>query len=280
VAHINLGVLYYVQGMWSTAVEHYRQADMIERENGFVAERAVNLRNLGLLHIGMGNHQQARHDYETSLAISKQIGDNTGIGCCQIGLAHLAYIQSRLDDAERHIHEAQEQAEALGEDHFLQLLLIQARIHAQTGALQAGFELASQVLQMAQASGLSEEEVDAYRILGALYTHAADYGRAESLLQQSLELARERRNPYQQGVALLELGRLFEMQARERPQQRIKLLHKAEDVLAGAIEAFERLGAAYDLQMTQVLLQQIREASLPLHYERSDPCALRYLRWI
>lgn len=262
VAHINLGVLYYVQGMWSTAVEHYRQADVIERENGFIAERAVNLRNLGLLHIGMGNHQQARQDYETSLAISKQIGDSTGIGCCQIGLAHLAYIQSRLDDAERHIHEAQEQADALGEDHFLQLLLIQARIHAQTGALQAGFELASQVLQMAQASGLSEEEVDAYRILGALHTHAADYGRAKSVLQQSLELARQRRNPYQQGVALLELGRLYEMQARQRPRQRIKFLHKAEDVLAGAIEAFERLGAAYDLQMAQVLYQQIREASL------------------
>jgi tetratricopeptide (TPR) repeat protein len=266
--------------MWSMAVEHYRQADVIERENGFVAERAVNLRNLGLLHIGMGNHTQARHDYETSLAISKHIGDSTGIGCCQIGLAHLAYIQSRLDDAERHIQAAQAQAEALGEDHFLQLLLIQARIHAQTGSLQAGFELASQVLQMAQASGLSEEEVDGYRILGALHTHAADYETAETLLHQSLELARQRRNPYQQGAALLELGRLYAMQGEESPLRRQELRQKAAETLSRAFDAFERLGAAYDLQMTQALQQQIREPSLPLPCEPSDPSTVRYLRWI
>jgi class 3 adenylate cyclase/tetratricopeptide (TPR) repeat protein len=262
VAHINLGVLYYVQGIWSTAVEHYRQADVIERENGFVAERAVNLRNLGLLHIGMGNHKQAHQDYETSLAISKHIGDSTGIGCCQIGLAHLAFIQSRLEDAKRHIHEAQEQAESLGEDHFLHLLLIQARIHAETGEFQPGFELASQVLQMAQASGLSEEEVDAYRILGILHTRSADYDRSERLLRQSLELAQQRRNPYQQGVALFELGRLYELQSREHSLHRDKFLQKAEEVLIGAIDAFEQLGAAYDLQMAQLLLQQIRDLSL------------------
>ncbi len=263
VAHINLGVLYYVQGLWSSAIENYSQADRIEQENGFVAERAVNLRNLGLLHIGRGDHEQARQDYETSLAISRHIGDSTGIGCCHIGLAHLNFILSDLEQAAAHIQAAQEEADALGEDHFMQLLLIQARIHAQTGAIHAGFELASQVLQMAQASGLSEEEVEAYRVLGRLHTRSNEYMKAESQLRQSLEAARQRRNPYQEGQALLEMGLLYQAQLKSRQWHRAELVNKAEQVLGDAIEAFERLGAKHDLQIAQRLRQDLREASLP-----------------
>ncbi len=263
VAHINLGVLYYVQGMWSSAIEHYTKADFIEQENGFMAERAVNLRNLGLLHIGRGAHEQARQDYETSLSISRHIGDSTGVGCCHIGLAHLAFIQGQLDEATQHIQAAQEEADALGEDHFMQLLLIQARIHAETGAIQSAFELASQVLQMAQSSGLSEEEVEAYRILGRLHMLSGEYMKSESLLRQSLDLSRQRRNPYQEGLALLEMGMLFQAQVSVRQWHRNELSHKAEEVLSQAAEAFELLGAQHDLETVQRLRQELRAASLP-----------------
>ncbi|MEZ4834007.1 MAG: tetratricopeptide repeat protein [Caldilineaceae bacterium] len=168
-----------------------------------------------------------------------------------------------LERAGTHIEAAQEEADALGEDHFMQLLLIQASIHAETGAMQAAFELASQVLQMAQASGLSEEEVEAYRALGRLHRLTGEYMKAESLLRQSLDLSRQRRIPYQEGLALLELGLLYQVQFQERQWRRNELTYKAEEVLVQATEAFERLGAQHDLQTVQRLRQELREAALP-----------------
>ncbi len=235
VAYANLGILYYVQGMWPEAVTCYEQAERIRQENGFVAERAVNLHNLGLLHMAMGDHAQARHDYETSLTISQQIGDNTAIGCCHIWLGHIAFLEAKIEEAKVHVRMAQEMADALGDDHLVQLLLLQVQLHLRANAIYAALELASQALKMSESSGLAEEEVDAYRALGMIYRSTGEYLQAENFLRQALDLSTQREDPYQEGLALLELAHLYRMQARiVNPGQQTRLLVEATERANGA----------------------------------------------
>ena len=63
---------------------------------------------------------------------------------------------------------------------------------------------------MAQDAGLVEQEADCRRALGILRARNGDYLEAESLLRESVDLALQSNAPYARGVALFELGRLYQ----------------------------------------------------------------------
>ncbi|MCP4542219.1 MAG: tetratricopeptide repeat protein [Chloroflexi bacterium] len=257
IAYTNLGVLHYVQGLWPKAVDYFEHAYTLRRENGYLPEQALNLSNLSQLRIAMGEHAQARKDLETGLAISQRLGEGFGIVLAQVGLAQLAVTQSRFQDAIAHIDTVMNMSEAAGEHQIAHARWLLALAQAGMGDLQTGLETAAQALEMTQTSGLAETETECRRVLGTLHARAGDYLEAETLLREAVDLSLQLNAPYSRGQALFELGCLYESMARIDDPARVEWRTKALTVLDEAVEQFERLGAARDLQNARATLSQL-----------------------
>ena len=260
-AYTNLGILYYVSGRWRKALESFEQSDAVRREIGYMPEQASNLKNLGLLRMAMGDHAQARKDLKASRAISQRLGDDFGIALAEVGLGHLAVIQSRFEEAASHIEVAMGLLDAAGEE-AVQARWLWALVQAEQGDLQTGLESAEQALQMARAAGLTEAEADCRRVLGILHSRAGDYLEAETLLRESIDLWLQLNAPYGRGLALLELGRLYQHRSRAGDPARVEWRAKALTALNKAAEQFEHLGAAYDLERARAAMSQLQAEML------------------
>jgi tetratricopeptide (TPR) repeat protein len=259
IAYGNLGVLNDALGNWPKALEYFDQAHTLQETIGDRQHRVVNLNNLGLVHLRMGKHRAARQALETGLSLALSLGDTWGEALCHTGLAEISLIQSNLEQAKRHVDEALAIAEEIGSSeiqvqalHFLALTLAN-----NGGELQASLKVAAKALTMSQEAKLSAQEANCYRALGMLHTHAGQYTEAETYLQDSVTLSLGQNDPYRQGQALLELGRLYFTlaQADQSPDGDWKT--RAVAMLNEAAEKFESLGAAYDLHLTQTVLSQI-----------------------
>lgn len=253
----NLGVLFYMQGMWSEAAEYYERAEVIRREHGFAAERALNLYNLALLRASMGDHSRAIESFRTSLAIGRQLGDLKLIGCCFIGLGQLADVQGRGDDLRTYVEAATEHVSALGDDHKTHLLLLESHLNKYAGDFSLAIHIAQTALRLAESANLSEELVESLRVLGVLYRASGQHRKAEDSLRRSLQLSQERRDPYHQGLAELELAHLFSDQQADCPDCLAEVQQKTRDVLISAASHFEEVGASYDLELTRTMLCQL-----------------------
>jgi predicted ATPase/class 3 adenylate cyclase len=258
IAYTNLGILHYAQGRWPEAIEHFERAYTLRRDNGYLPEQALNLSNLGQLRIAMGEHAQARRDLEAGLALSQQLGEEFGIVLAEIGLAQLAVIQSRFEEAVDHIRTVTDLAEAAGDHQAAHAGWLLAQAQAGMGDLGAGLETAEQALETARKAGITEMEADCRRVLGVLHAQAGDYLEAESLLREAVSLYLQLDAPYGRGLALFELGRLYRTLANVSHTAREEWRAKAAAVLGEATELFEYLGASYDLRLAQAAVSELR----------------------
>jgi predicted ATPase/class 3 adenylate cyclase len=258
IAYTNLGILHYAQGRWPEAIEYFERAYTLRRDNGYLPEQALNLSNMGQLRIAMGEHAQARSDLEAGLALSQQLGEEFGIVLAEIGLAQLAVIQSRFQDAVDYVEAVMDLAESAGDHQVAHAGWLLAQAQAGIGDLRAGTKTAQQALETARKAGITEMEADCRRVLGVLHAQAGDYLEAESLLRESVSLYLQLDAPYGRGLALFELGRLYRTLANVGHTARTEWRGKAVAVLSEATEQFERLGAAYDLRLAQAALSELR----------------------
>ncbi len=257
--YTNLGILYYAQGLWQKAVERFSRSDMLRKEIGYVVGQALNRTNLGLLHMALGEHEQARADFETSLAISQRLGDDYGIIRATLGMAHLAVTQAHYSQANILIQQAEGLLGAAGEDEAIQVRWLRALILGATGDLPGGIELAGTALEMARSAGISEQEVESLRVLGHLQRMAHHYAAAQQSLRDLVDLCAQRDDPYQHGLALLELGLLYVNTAQSDGRSIVSEPERiaAQQILNQASTYFTRLGARYDLDIAQQALARI-----------------------
>jgi tetratricopeptide (TPR) repeat protein len=121
-----------------------------------------------------------------------------------------------------------------------------ALVHAGRGELPRGLECARQALELARATGQSEQERECLRVLGALSARTGDHAQAEELLREAIALCGEHHDLYRHGLALIELGRAYEsLETTGGPGP----VAQALECYTRAAEMFEQLGAAYDLQI-------------------------------
>jgi len=275
-AFANLGVLYYAQGRWARAVENLARANDLRREIGYMPEQAVTLANLGLVRLAMGEHEQAAAELAASLAISERIGEAYGILRAQIGLAHLALIRADYPEAARLLTATHQHIAAAGEDESIQIDWLTALLHAYSGSLNEGRRLAEQALAHARDAGLAEQESECLRVLGQICLLAGEPDAAEQLFQAAIDLCRRRDDPYQRGLALLELGRLYLHRENHPQHSRSELQTLAHAALSGAAGLFEQLGAGYDLARARQLLAELPPGSAG----RRSPAALNIADFI
>jgi class 3 adenylate cyclase/Flp pilus assembly protein TadD len=257
VAYGNLGILHDALGDWLKAVEYYEQAHTLQESIGDRQNQTTNVINLATMHMQLGRHEAAGQALETGLSIARQLGDTWGTAVCHVNMAELALIQPDLELATRHAEEALALADGIGSSE----IQVQARcclaLASAGDKLETSLDVADQALKMAQEAKLLAEEANCYRALGILSGQAGRHAEAETYLRDSVDLSANQNDPYRQGLALLELGRLYLALARADDCSDTSWPDRASSTLAEAAEKFDSLGAAYDLQLVQLALDQL-----------------------
>ncbi|MCA9971878.1 MAG: tetratricopeptide repeat protein, partial [Anaerolineales bacterium] len=255
-AYSNLGVLHAQQGSWQKTIAYWERALNLRREFGDVHSQAVSLANLGQLRLHMGEHAQAQRDLTQSLATFERVGDSWGMAQAHSTLAQLALVQAQAPVALRHVQQALAIADEIGsQDIQAHGRSILALAQAETGDVAQGMETAVQGIELAKSLGLSDKEADNLRALGILCARSGDMLEAETRLRESAELCRQINDPYRHGLALVELGRLYQGFAGQTDADaRTNWPDKAQQVLLEAAALFEGLGARHDLDRARSLL--------------------------
>jgi tetratricopeptide (TPR) repeat protein len=207
--------------------------------------------------MALGDHAQAQQDLETSLSISRRLGDNFGLCLTEIGLAALAVKQGCIGKAATHLAAAREQLDAAGEDQAIQVAWLNGLVRANQGNLEEGLAGVQHALELARTAGLWEEEADCLRALGILHTEAGAPAEAERCLRASADLSQRYCDIYRQGQALLELGRLYLRLPESGAAAPGQNYPRARAALRDAAGKFASLGAAFDLKQTQAALNQL-----------------------
>lgn len=251
--YTNLGILYYAQGLWQRAVESFSRSDTLRKEIGYMIGQALNRTNLGLLHMALGLHTQAQADFATSLAISRRLGDDYGVVRATLGMAHLAIVEQRYSDASASISAAEALLGAAGEDEAIQVRWMRALTLAAAGEQEGGEQLAAEALVMARSSGIAEQEVESLRALGHLQRLAGKQSAARETLTSLVAISEQRDDPYQHGLALLELGQL----ELDSDATGVEGRAVARGILEQANQLFDQLGAAHELQIVTRALAQL-----------------------
>ncbi|HMQ30497.1 MAG TPA: adenylate/guanylate cyclase domain-containing protein [Chloroflexaceae bacterium] len=255
-AYDNLGSLHYARGRWPAALESLEQALRLRRAIGYMPDQALTLANLGLVHMATGDHARATEALALSRAISARLGEEFGLVRATIGLAHLALIHGVLAEAERHLADASERLDAVGDDEIIQVRWLQALVRARQGDLVAGARLAEEALALARAAGLPEQETESLRALAEIRAEQGELELAEALAAAAEAQCGERGDAYQLSLARLDLGRIRARQPARRVAARL--------ALAQAVEGLSALGASFDLARAREALQLLAEAGAPV----------------
>jgi adenylate cyclase len=257
VAYGNLGVLYDALGNWPKAVEYYEQAYALQDNIGDRQNQTTSLINLATMHMQLGKHDAAWQNLETGLSVARQLGNNWGTAVCHVNMAELALIRTDLEIARDHAEKALSLADDIGSSE----IRVQARCSLALSLAGDEFEMslkiADQALQLAREAELVAEEANCQRVLGIIAARAGQYDPAESHLRSSVDLSAKQNDPYRQGLALLELGRLYQIAAPDGEQAAESGPTKATPILKEAAEKFAMLGAEYDLKLVQMVLSRL-----------------------
>lgn len=254
-AYSNLGVLHYTLGNWSSAADILARTEMLQKRVGDLQHRAITLNNLGILRLAMGQHDTVQQDLASSLGIFERLGDAWGTAQVHVGMAKLALTQSRFADAIAHADAGLRMMDTVGA-YGVEARWIIALSLAETDSPRSLTE-AEAALHVAQEAGLTEQEAHCRRVLGMLHARAENYLEAESLLRESVDICLQSNIPYARGLALAELGKLYEHIMRNQYAEHEAWSIKALSVYREAAEQFRQLGAAFDLQRVQAAIDAL-----------------------
>ena len=256
VALSNLGVLHDVLGQWPAAIAYYEKAYVLQQSVGDLEHQARSLDNLGVLRMSMGLHARARQDLAAGRALRTKLGDTMGCSQSEASIAQLDLIEARSQEAVELAESALQIAESIGSDESqVYAGWVLALAHTSNGNHSAGVANAERALNLALASGISDQISDCWRALGRAKSAAGERMEAISCFEQAALMAKQQNTPYRQGLALFRLGQTLgnlenlDFPGKEPDQiQAISALQKASAI-------FTALGAAYDLECTRKALR-------------------------
>jgi tetratricopeptide (TPR) repeat protein len=255
-AYANLGVLHFTLGVWQRANQELTRAEQLWFQIGDVHHRAVALNNLGILRQAMGQLDSAKADLTASLELFTDIGETWGRGRAHTSLARLALFEGDQQEAIWHIQRA-ENLFAEIEHIEVELEWVKASLYSPADVDQAT-EIAERAVELSRQRHQTEEEVNCLRILGVIRGREGQYLEAESLLRESMDLCLQTNMPYELGLALVSIGRLYAEISQRRQSNREQWLSRAIDMVQEAVEQFDSLGAARELARAEKMLRLLR----------------------
>ena len=250
IALTNLGILHFSMEKWSQAVDYLERADRLREELGDDPERPVNLNNLGEVLISMGEYQSARSKLEISKEIGQRLGLDFARAYAEIGLCQLSIIEGKVSEAKAHLQRIKSLIESFNEvnDRVAQYYLLEALIFIEENDFQNANTSAERALSIAENGGMTNNQIEALRILGVVHTNSEYFERAETYLNNSIELAQKTNDRFSEAKTHYELGLLFLTWCEKDPAQQSVFLKQSERSLDAAIRIFGELGAKHYFQ--------------------------------
>lgn len=259
----NLGILYAQQGNWPQTIRYWERALSLRRKIGDIQNQAISLLNLGQLRVSIGEHQMARADLHNALAIANNLDDSFIKARAHANLARIALLDQRIDSAKQHVTTSKSLADQYGgTDLQVEARWINGMVQAQQNQLEGGLNTVAKALQMAKDAGLVDAEADCLRVYGVLHTKTNQYQIAETYFRESVELCLQINDPYRQGLASVEIGRLYTTLMQSSLKSAAEWHSRAQNTLTEAITIFSQLGAKYDQKQAESVLHELHESSI------------------
>ncbi len=213
----------------------------MREEMGDVEGVAVNNLNLGFLSLDQGKFETAESYFQSSLAISRPFRINFPAANSCLGLACCLIAQDRLSEVESVLQEGFRLASEINtRDVLSELQRVRAEFYLAQGEPEQALEAARQASAMAKELGSQLLHAGALRIAARCLLKQGQGLAAQEVLQAA-QLALEKAPDELEGACIHALS-----------AEVLRTLNDTvllQEHVQAARNGFERLGAAYDLQM-------------------------------
>ncbi|MBT2225208.1 BTAD domain-containing putative transcriptional regulator [Nonomuraea sp. NEAU-A123] len=209
----NLSMAYVSCGELLKASNSYQQALVVNRDINWRAGQANNLGNLGLLYIHMGDLRLAFDCACQTVELYRASGDQRYQAMVFGNLAEICLLQGRLSDALDHLTKALGICQGIDglEAESILMQSVLARVHLDAGRYDQALRTARSATELAshigdQAGKWLASEAAALNALAKVEVRLGHLREAVAHSTGSLQLARQKDNPYEQIEALIELA--------------------------------------------------------------------------
>ncbi|MCA9917063.1 MAG: tetratricopeptide repeat protein [Anaerolineales bacterium] len=248
-AYSNFGCVFQDVSQWDQALHYFQQSADLSERTGEVWRRVAAAINLAEIFRLQGKFAEAlTHNRQAqSLALAHDLSELVGITQLNLGIIYLKL--GDLPEAQTQLTQCQQLFADLGtETYLVETLCGLATLHLLAEEPAAGLSLGQEALAVAtqQKRPLALGSVN--RVLGQAHRRLRQFQQAEACLLNSLQLFKKQDSPYETGVTLTALARLYADE--NKPEQ-------AATGCDQAIAIFAKLGAGHDLTVAQSLREKI-----------------------
>jgi tetratricopeptide (TPR) repeat protein/DNA-binding SARP family transcriptional activator len=246
----HLGLVYWEQGRYQQATDHYQQALAISRDIGDRIGEAFALTGVGVVYWQQGRYQQATDHHQQALAISRENGSQVGeiLALAHLGLVH--WQQGRYQQTTDHLQQAVAISRDIGYRAVEAFALAGLGfVHGRQGRYQQASDHLRQALEISRDIGYRVGEVFALTGLGFVHSTQGDYQQITDHYHQALAVSRDTGYRAGEARALTHLGFVHGQQGRyqQATEHHQRALAICRDIGDRADEAqiLNGLGEAY-----------------------------------
>ncbi len=231
------------RGHWLQNVSVQRTALAAATRLRDVSAQAIAGRILGNACTVLGDHDQARRYYASSLALYQRLGNRLGEAKTQQGLGVLAEREGRYADALGHGEEALRLFQAIGDKAAEAVALNNVGFsYGLLGDYQQASAFCRRSLTLCAEAGYQWVEGNAWDSLGYIERRQGNLAAAATCYEHALSLYREAGDRFCAAVALIHLGDIDEMageptQGRDAWQQALAILDDIQHPAADSVRA-------------------------------------------
>ncbi len=202
-----MGTFLQARGHWQEWAASQRSALAAATRLGDIAALAVCNRMLGTASSELGDHDQARGFFATSLTLHQQLGNRLGEANVHQNLAVLAARQGRYADAVGHGEQALRVFQATGDKAAEAVALNNVGcFHALLGDYQQSRAFCQQALALTLETGYRKAEAAAWDSLGCAEHHLGNLAEAAICHERALSMLRESGERFHEADVLSHLG--------------------------------------------------------------------------
>jgi predicted ATPase/transcriptional regulator with XRE-family HTH domain len=242
-------------GDWKAARLYGEEAVDLDRSAGRSWHSAASLIRLGHVCLAEGQWEEAAQLLEEAVAIADHDRNPMHVRMAQWPLAELDLLAGRPSKARARLEPLVEGAE-VPEHEGLLLLSVLAWACLEEGHVARAEALAEAGIRRATAGGHRHAQVELQRVRGMVRARQSRWDEAELDFDEALALARSLPYPYAEARTLYQLG----LMATRRVPGFQGALEEGRARLEGGLAIFRRLGAAKDIERTELVLESAQNA--------------------
>ncbi len=213
----NLAILCYQTDL-SRSAAYFERALKTMQRLGNVGEEATAYMNLGIVYYAQGSYAQAIDHYQHSLTMYKQLGHNLGIADCHINLGEVYRAQGDLNQAIGYLEEGLRIAQDIGaKDAEAECLRQLAECYLEINVPERALAACEKSLLYARTMGNRQEEAAIYRVVGKAHTEMQNMPEALNNLEQSITILRELKQEFDLGTALFDYAHVLKDAGKRGP---------------------------------------------------------------